>query len=130
MVNLDKIREDLAFLKEREVVLFGSFVTGNSSPRSDVDIAIISRLRNRDKMMDIRIKASGQAPEGYDIQVFEALPLIIRGSILEGFKVLFGDPLEIGMYLYYERKLWDDFRYRIEIPTIEEIQKGTIEIQE
>lgn len=127
-MDLDKIREDLRFLEDREVVLFGSVVAGASTSRSDVDVAIISRLRNRTEMMDLRIKAAGQAPEGYDIQVFESLPLIVRGSILEMFEVLFGDPLEIGMYLYYERKLWDDFRHRLEIPTIEEIQKGTIEM--
>lgn len=127
-MNLNKIRKDLEFLKDREVVLFGSYVAGETTPRSDVDVAIISRSKDRDEMMRLRIEASGRAPEDYDIQVFEALPLIVRGSILENFEVLFGDPLEIGMYFYYERKVWDDFRKRIEEPTIEEIRKAPIEI--
>ena len=125
---LSKIRDDLKFLKDREVVLFGSSVTGESTPRSDVDVAIISRSRDREEMMNLRIEASGMAPEGYDIQIFEALPLIVRGSILEKFEVLFGNPLEIGMYFYYERKVWDDFRQRIEEPTIEDIRKATLEV--
>lgn len=123
-MNINRIRQDLHFLSDREVVLFGSFVEQTFGPRSDIDIAIITRIQDAAKILQIRIDASGRAPEGYDIQVFEALPLVIKGSILENFEVLFGDPLEIGMYLYHFRKLWEDYRYRIDVPTIDEIRKG------
>ncbi|MHA1635989.1 MAG: nucleotidyltransferase domain-containing protein, partial [Candidatus Thorarchaeota archaeon] len=63
----------------------------------------------------------------FDIQIFEVLPLIIKGSIIENFEVLFGNPLEIGMYFFKYRKFWEDFSHRIEIPTLEEIQKGLSE---
>lgn len=128
-MNINRIRQDLHFLSDREVVLFGSFVEQTFSPRSDIDIAIIARSQNEGELMQIRIEASGKAPERYDIQVFEALPLIIKGSILENFEVLFGDPLEIGMYFYHFRKLWEDYRYRIDVPTIEEIRRGTTTIE-
>ncbi|NHJ15133.1 MAG: nucleotidyltransferase domain-containing protein [Candidatus Thorarchaeota archaeon] len=124
MVKLDKIREDLRFLAGREVVLFGSYVSGDAGPRSDIDVAIITRSKDRDEMLNTRVEASGQAPEGYDIQVFEALPLVVKGAILEQFEVLFGDKLEIGMYFYHIRKVWEDFRHRIEVPTLEEIRRG------
>jgi len=123
-VNLSKIREDLHFLANRDVILFGSQVSGTDSPRSDIDVAIISHSQDKEELQRIRVDASGQAPEGYDIQVFEALPLVIKGAIIEEFEVLFGNPLEIGMYFYHFRKLWEDYRYRIEVPTIEEIRKG------
>ncbi len=123
-MNLDKIRKDLSFLYGREVVLFGSYVTGDFGPRSDIDVAIITRLQDRREMMDIRMEVSGRAPEGYDIQVFEQLPLVIKGSIIENFEVLFGNPLDIGMYFYHIRKIWEDFRYRMEVPTVDEIRKG------
>ena len=126
-MNHDKIRRDLHFLSDTEVVLFGSQVTKTSDSRSDVDIAIITHSQDKDEMMQIRLDALGQAPEGYDIQIFEELPLVIKGAIIEEFVVLFGDPLEIGMHFYYIRKLWEDYRYRIEVPTIEEIQKGFAE---
>ena len=126
-MNLSKIREDLHFLANRDVILFGSQVSRTTSPRSDIDVAIISHSQDREELMQIRIDACGQAPEGYDIQVFEALPLVIKGAIIEEFEVLFGDPLEIGMYLYHFRKLWEDYRYRIEVPTVEEIRKGAAE---
>jgi predicted nucleotidyltransferase len=123
-MNLDKIRKDLSFLSGREVVLFGSYVKGDFGPRSDIDVAVITRLQDRREIMDVRIEASGKAPKGYDIQVFEQLPLIVKGSILQDFEVLFGNPLEIGMYFYFVRKIWEDYRHRIEVPTVEEIVKG------
>lgn len=128
-MNISKIRQDLHFLSDREVVLFGSFVEQTFSPRSDIDIAIITRSQDAAKLLQIRIDASGKAPEGYDIQIFESLPLVIKGSILENFEVLFGDPLEIGMYFYHFRKLWEDYRYRIDVPTIEEIRKGVTALE-
>jgi predicted nucleotidyltransferase len=126
-VNLEEIRKDLSFLSDKEVVVFGSFVSGEVTPRSDIDVAIIIRNSDKNEMMRIRVEALGQAPPGYDIQIFEALPMVVKGSILEEFEVLFGDPLEIGMYLYHIRKLWEDYRYRLEVPTVEEIRKGALE---
>ncbi|MBS3795382.1 MAG: nucleotidyltransferase domain-containing protein [Candidatus Thorarchaeota archaeon] len=117
----------MRFLSDKEVVLFGSYVTGNVGPRSDIDVAIITRSDNRREMMQIRIEAAGKAPNYYDIQVFEALPLVLKGAIIENFVVLFGDPLEIGMYFYHIRKIWDDYRHRIEVPTIDDIRKGITE---
>ncbi|MFO7837585.1 MAG: nucleotidyltransferase domain-containing protein [Candidatus Thorarchaeota archaeon] len=102
-------------------MLFGSYVNGETGPRSDIDVAIITRSHDREEMMQIRIEAAGKAPEYYDIQVFEALPLILKSAIIENFEVLFGNPLEIGMHFYHVRKIWEDYRHRIEIPTIEEI---------
>lgn len=123
-MNLDSIRNDLSFLSGKEVVLFGSFVTGESGPNSDIDVAIIARTHDRSKANNIRIEAAGRAPDRYDIQVFEALPLVLKGSIIENYEVLFGDPLEIGMYFYQVRKLWEDYMHRLEVPTVEEIRRG------
>ncbi|MHA1137367.1 MAG: nucleotidyltransferase domain-containing protein [Candidatus Thorarchaeota archaeon] len=126
-MNIEEVRDNLSFLAHKEVVLFGSYVTGDAGPRSDIDVAIITRENNRKENFRIRIEALGSAPDGFDIQIFEVLPLIIKGSIIENFEVLFGNPLEIGMYFFKYRKFWEDFSHRIEIPTLEEIQKGLSE---
>ncbi len=123
-MNLDKVREELSFLSNQEVLLFGSCLTSEFDPNSDIDVAIIARSEDPAEMMRIRVEASGKASEKYDIQVFEQLPLIIKGTILENFETLFGNPLEIGMYLYKFRKQWDDYSHRIEVPTIDEIRRG------
>lgn len=123
-MDLEGIREDLSFLSDREVVLFGSYVTGDAGPCSDIDVAIITRLHDRKEMMRIRVEASGRTLESYDIQVFELLPLIVKGSILENYEVVFGDPIDIAFYFYHVRKMWEDYIHRIEVPTVDEIRKG------
>ncbi len=123
-MNINRIREDLSFLSDKEVVIFGSFVRGDFGPTSDIDIAIITRDKDKKKNLEIRIEALGRAPKCYDIHIFEELPLALKGIVIENYIVLFGDPLEIGMYFYHFRKLWEDFRHRIEIPTIAEIRKS------
>ena len=126
-MKIDDIRKDLDFLSDRDVIIFGSFATKENTSLSDIDIAIITKTLDEGENLRVRIEASGKAPKKYDIQVFESLPMVLKGSILENFLILFGDPLEIGMYLYHFRKLWEDYSYRVEVPTIEEIRKSLAE---
>ncbi|NWF95672.1 MAG: nucleotidyltransferase domain-containing protein [Candidatus Thorarchaeota archaeon] len=122
-MKVDDVRADLHFLKDREVILFGSFVTGDLTPHSDIDVAIITRSSDRRLLMETRIDASGRASDRYDIHVLEALPLLVIGSILDHYEVLFGDPLEIGLYLCRYRRRWNDYRHRVEIPSIREMRQ-------
>ena len=123
-MNLEQIKKDLAVMSQWEAVLFGSFAAGDSGPSSDIDVAVITRLKNRKRMFDVQIEISGMAPDNYDVHVFELLPLSVKGSIINQYIVLFGDPLEIGEYFYKVRKIWEDFVHRMEIPTIAEIRVG------
>ncbi|MHA1771538.1 MAG: nucleotidyltransferase domain-containing protein [Candidatus Thorarchaeota archaeon] len=123
-INRDKIREDLSFLSTKEVLLYGSIVTGGYGPKSDIDVAIITRTTDPDTHFRTRIEALANAPQKYDIHILEALPIIVIADILNKYEVLFGDPLEIGEYLYYYRKVWEDYKYRLEIPTLEEIKEA------
>jgi len=47
---------------------------------------------------------------------------------MEGYKILFGDPLEISEYFYFWRKMWNDFGHRIEyhevLQKIKAIKRG------
>ena len=47
------------------------------------------------------------------MRVFEFLPLKVKASVMEGYKILFGNPLEISEYFYFWRKMWNDSRHRI-----------------
>ncbi len=124
MMDIENIRRDLAFLADHEALLFGSAARGDYGPRSDIDVAIITRTQDPDTNHEVRLRALSQAPEGYDIHVFELLPIIVVGEILKDYVVLFGNPPDIGMYLYHYRKLWGDYRHRLEVPTLEEIKHG------
>lgn len=107
MKDIKEIKNDLSLLKDDEVVLFGSYASGKADIRSDIDIAIITREKDRKK-------ALGKAPDNYDIKIFELLPLHIKASLFKNYKVVFGNRLDISEYFYEFRKLWNDMKYRFE----------------
>ena len=111
---MDKLKEILAPLKEKfEVVLFGSLVEGGVRPRSDIDVAILSRKTEKKENIEIQKDILGEYPLQFDLRVFELFPIYIQISIIEHYKVIFGNPLEISEYFYYFRKKWDDCKLRI-----------------
>ncbi len=112
--ELKKLREDLIDLKRKnEVVLFGSHVEGGVRPISDIDVAVLSLDKDRDKNLKLQKELLGKFPLKYDIHVFELFPIYIQISIIENYIVVFGDILEISEYFYEFRKIWDDCKHRI-----------------
>jgi predicted nucleotidyltransferase len=119
-MNLNKIREDLKGLKDikglgkkLEVVAFGSQVKGGERPTSDLDIAIITRIHDKEKNLQIWKSTLPYNYDPYDIKIFELLPLRIKMSIIKDYEVIYGDKLEISEYFYHYRKLWMDSKHRI-----------------
>lgn len=112
-MNLDELKKDLDFLKDREVVIYGSFVTGEFRKGSDIDIAVITRQRDTDRNLQILMNFIGRAKPVYDIRIFELLPLKVKASLMSDYSVLYGDELELSEYFYQFRKEWDDQKHRI-----------------
>jgi len=111
---MEEIKTILNKLKGKfDVVLYGSAVDNTMRPNSDIDIAILTKQRDKETNMNILKGLFGIAPLKYDIRVFELFPIYIQISIIEKYKVIFGDPLEISEYFYYYRKKWDDCKHRI-----------------
>jgi predicted nucleotidyltransferase len=50
-MSQEKIKKDLTFLKDYEVILYGSHVTGESRAGSDIDVAVITRLKTVTKTL-------------------------------------------------------------------------------
>ena len=112
--DLTKLREDLIYLKEKnDVVLFGSHVEGGMRPNSDIDIAVLSLDKDRNKNLKLQEDLLGKFPLKFDIRVFELFPIYIQISIVENYLIVFGDLLDISEYFYKFRKKWDDCKYRI-----------------
>ena len=112
-MNLKQIKDDLAFLRGYDVVVFGSSVTGDFRAGSDIDIALITRIVDYERNLDILKSFIGRAPTVYDIRVFELLPLKIKASVMDNYIALYGALPDISEYFYHYRKLWDDCKHRV-----------------
>lgn len=112
MKDLQKIRTDLHLLMDYEVVVFGSYASKKADSRSDIDIAVLTRERDRTRCIKIWTEMLGKVPEDYDLKIFELLPLQIKASLMQNYEVVFGNRLDISEYLYDFRKLWNDSKQR------------------
>ncbi len=108
------IRSDLAFLRDYEVVIFGSYASKTANNRSDIDIAVITRINDRTRCIKIWKGLLGRAPPVYDIRIFELLPLQIKISVITNYEMIFGNRLDLSEYFYIFRKMWHDTKHRIE----------------
>ncbi|MBD3353102.1 MAG: DNA polymerase subunit beta [Candidatus Lokiarchaeota archaeon] len=111
--ELKKIKNDLGFLSDYNVVLFGSYVEGGFNKNSDIDVAVITKDRDRKQNFELYKNLIGKTHPIYEIRIFELLPLKIKMSIINNFKVLFGNRIDLSEYFYYYRKLWNDTKHRI-----------------
>ncbi len=107
-------KSDLSFLRDYEVVIFGSYASKTANNRSDIDIAVITRMNDRSMCIEVWKGLLGRAPPVYDIRIFELLPLQIKISVIENYEVLFGNRLDLSEYFYIFRKMWRDTKHRIE----------------
>ncbi len=127
-ISIQQIKGELNFLKDKWVIVFGSWLSNYYIPeRSDIDVAILSKNLNREHNLQFWADIIGNAPSNYDLRVFEILPLTLQMNIITNYQVIYGDALEISEYLYYYRKTWSYARFRIEenkIKTISEKKKG------
>ena len=108
-----QIKDDLAFLRGYDLVIFGSYVTGEFRAGSDIDIALITRINDYERNLDILKSLIGKASAVYDIRIFELLPLKIKASVMDNYIVLYGRLPDISEYFYHYRKLWDDCKHRV-----------------
>jgi hypothetical protein len=123
-MNLNEIKRELSQIREHDVLVFGSFITGEWRENSDIDIAIISYLHDEKAIKKLQKNLLEKVSSKYDVSIFEALPTVIKASILQNFEVIFGDPLKIGEYLRKYWKEWQDYEHRLELPSLQEMKKG------
>jgi hypothetical protein len=113
--SLNKIREELDFCSKYWTILYGSFISDEWIPvRSDIDVAVITKLNNREENLKIWSSLLEKKPITYDLRIFELMPLYLQIEIIKHYKVLFGNPLEISEYFYKYRKIWKDMIHRYE----------------
>ncbi len=65
ILNENRIRRDLMFLSAYEVVLYGSYVTGEYTRESDIDVAVITRERDKNRNFRIQLDIWGRYRHRY-----------------------------------------------------------------
>ncbi len=126
-MHIEDIRRDLEVIADRDVLLFGSYVSGQFRDGSDIDIAVLSHSEDREYAKELKKRIIWEVPALYDISIFETLPTVVKADILQDYQVLFGDPLEIGEYLRKYWKEWQDYEHRLELPSLEQMKQGLSE---
>jgi len=112
---------DLRFILPYEAVIYGSYATGDYVEGSDIDVAVITRERDRRRNFRIQLDLWGKLPSSiYDVRVFELLPIRVKASVISNYLVLFGSEPDISEYFYGWRKIWEEVRRRIEPLSVDE----------
>lgn len=109
MIVIEHLKKDFRDFKGRclGILLFGSYVEGEQTKRSDIDVCVVNPSKG--VLNDISGKLGGK----YDINVFDNLPLYIKLEIIRHHVVVYGNEADLSEYFYFFRKLWQDMEHRI-----------------
>ncbi|MFV9677834.1 MAG: nucleotidyltransferase domain-containing protein [Methanosarcinales archaeon] len=109
MIVMEHLKKDFRDFKGRcrGILLFGSYVEGEQTKRSDIDVCVVNPSKG--VLNDISGKLGGK----YDIKVFDNLPLYIKLEIIRHHVVVYGNESNLSEYFYFFRKLWQDMEHRI-----------------
>ena len=114
MVNRESLEKDFSFLNSRKdvlaILLYGSMVKGEETPRSDIDICIVApECNDRAGLLMQIFRNIDVFSKRYDVKIFEELPLYIQIQVIQKHDIIYAnDVYEMYEYFYYFRKLWDD----------------------
>ena len=123
-ISPNKIKNQLNFCHSYWVIIYGSYLKEEFiSGRSDIDIAIITRTKDKLKNLDLWRSLLVKVPKNYDLRIFELLPLHVQIDIIQNYLVLFGDTLEISEYFYQYRNIWKEMINRIKSNQFQNIQE-------
>lgn len=116
------VAEDFGFLKDRvlAVLILGSSVDGGIAGSRDVDVCIVAPEGFDIKEVFRHVDVVGK---GYDVWLFEELPLYMKMEVIEKHEVVFcRDIPELYEYFYRFRKLWKDQKRRNQV-TRDELER-------
>ena len=105
----------------RSILLFGSRTMGYADPQSDIDLCLIlidgaDRVAVHNRMLI--------APGHYDIVVYDEIPWYLRGRILEQHRIVYAqDPDDLDFWLYKQRRIWTDMKWRQQKASPEDLLK-------
>ena len=114
MFNFDKIVTQLAEFSPLGIVVFGSYLGEYFTKRSDIDIALITGIKNRFENKKIWLPVMQYNQRPFDLKIFELLPVPFQYNIIKHHKVIKGSELDLSEYFYYYLKFWNDIKFRFQ----------------
>lgn len=88
MKGLAMMKNIAGFDRVKFIILYGSYHAAGHREGSDIDIAVGYDAKTNHERSAFRLKALSELPEGFDVQIFEQLPVYVRKEVLKG-KVIF-----------------------------------------
>ncbi|MBN1801551.1 MAG: nucleotidyltransferase domain-containing protein [Candidatus Lokiarchaeota archaeon] len=116
---INRVKEDFNFIKANPkilgVILYGSKIHGFHHQKSDIDICIATTYEKLVDAYNYIIENINFNQEIYDIRFFNELPLVIQGEIMEnGIIAISNDIYSLKEYFFTYRKMYDDWKFKIE----------------
>lgn len=110
---VDKIKRNKEVMA---IMLFGSYARKRITPLSDIDLCIMLDKKYKiNDMVKKRLNYLTYAPDKFDIQVFQLLPLYVRIKVLKEGKILYSkDTRKIYDFAYQTIKEYERFKPRYE----------------
>jgi len=105
---LETLKEDFKEFADSclGILLYGSYVMGVETKRSDVDVCLV---KPEEGVFDKVLRKLGGK---YDVKVFEELPYYVRIEVIKNHIRVY-EKDELDFYLYKQRKIWKDMERRI-----------------
>ncbi len=113
MYEFRKLKKEFGKLKKDvfAILIYGSYAIGRTNKRSDIDVCLVLKTNNEDKIKEVYKKTLilSSKSEKYDIKIFELLPLKIKFEVIDSGKTIYTKNMqELQEYFYFYRKLWQD----------------------
>jgi len=106
---MGKLKEMPDFNRVKFVFLFGSFSQNKQNKLSDVDFAVFYEGDSKERFK-FRLKILTKLPDGFDVQIFQDLPLYVRMEVLKG-KLIYAEDLTFAYDMAYGTiKAFEDFK--------------------
>jgi hypothetical protein len=109
---INKLKKEFSFLKDKTlgIIIFGSCLEGVGR---DIDICVVApEYDSKELLYEIFCKIDTFGKR-YDVFIFEELPLYMKLSIIQRYKVIFSNNLPfLSEYFYFYRKFLEDLRHR------------------
>jgi len=95
------------------ILLFGSYIDGKETNKSDIDICIVAPNQDAFEILSFIWQNINTSHKKYDVRIFSELPLHIKIQIIEkGITIYTPNKYDLFEFFYKYRKIWEDQKHR------------------